>query len=260
MIKIIKNIKNKKNGDSRMIPEVQGLRCIAILMIIYFHLPLILTSKYLEFHQKISRNFILSTGVGLLFVLAGFFLMKSLSKMEKYNIPKIVDNSIPQNSNNLKIKIEILFEFILKKFKRLAPASYFWVIVSLLLCLITKNEEFWLSRELMLKKFFATIIWLRNFEVAFVPTHLGYHWAVSLEFQVFIVFSIFYFIIGKNKTIFLSIFICIIMMFFRPAINSQYWLFRFDPILWGTIVYYLFEKIDKNFLNTKFKSKKYGFL
>ncbi|EEY35520.1 hypothetical protein HMPREF0554_1317 [Pseudoleptotrichia goodfellowii F0264] len=51
--------------------------------------------------------------------------MKSLSKMEKYNIPKIVDNSIPQNSNNLKIKIEILFEFILKKFKRLAPASYF---------------------------------------------------------------------------------------------------------------------------------------
>lgn len=108
-----------------MIPEVQGLRCIAILMIIYFHLPLILTSKYLEFHQKISRNFILSTGVELLFVLAGFFLMKSLSKMEKYNIPKIVDNSIPQNSNNLKIKIEILFEFILKKFKRLAPASYF---------------------------------------------------------------------------------------------------------------------------------------
>jgi len=168
MIKIIKNIKNKKNGDSRMIPEVQGLRCIAILMIIYFHLPLILTSKYLEFHQKISRNFILSTGVELLFVLSGFFLMKSLSKMEKYNIPKIVDNSIPQNSNNLKIKIEILFEFILKKFKRLAPASYFWVIVSLLLCLITKNEEFWLSRELMLKKFFATIIWLRNFEVAFV--------------------------------------------------------------------------------------------
>ena len=226
--------------NNSFISEIQGLRCIAILMVILFHVPLILNPEQMSYYQKFGKYFATYTGVELFFVLAGFFLMKSLVKIENGE----------ERGNKL-------FEFILKKFKRLAPASYLWIFVALLFCIITKNGDYWLDKSLMLKQFFSTLLWLRNFEEALLPTHLGYFWAISLEFQFFLIFSIIYLVLGKRKTLYLSLVICFVMMFFRLSVNFQSWLFRFDPMLWGVVVYYVFEKIDKDIFYNQLKTNKF---
>ena len=225
---------------NKLIKEINGLRCIGILMVIFFHFSIILTPRFLVYYQKITSIFITPSGVELLFVIAGYFLMNSLSKIK--------------NNEN---KIESIINFVIKKFNRLAPAAYFWIGVTLFFCLISNNSELWHTKSVMIKKFFATIIWFRNFEDVYFSSHFGYFWALSLEFQFFIIFAIIYFIIGKRKTLYLSIIICIIMVFYRPGIGNDNWRFRFDPMLYGVIMYYLVEKIDIQFIHDKFKMNKF---
>ncbi len=225
----------KKN----LIKDVQGLRCIAILMVIFFHFFLILTPKYFVYYKKIGTVLSTQSGVDLLFVIAGYFLMVSLSKIE--------------NNEN---RVEVIISFILKKFKRLAPVAYFWIGITLFFCLISNNVELWHTKSIMIRKFFATIIGFRNFEDVYWPSQFGYFWAVSLEFQFFIIFTIIYFYLGKKKTLYLSIFICLIMLFYRPGVGNVIWCFRFDPMLYGVILYYLLENTKLEFIHKKFKVNK----
>ena len=160
---------------NKLIKEVNGLRCIAILMVIFFHFFLILTPKYFAYYQKISSVFSSQSGVELLFVIAGYFLMSSLSRIENY-----------EN------KVEAIMNFIGKKFKRLVPVAYFWIGITLFFCLISNNPELWHTKSVMIRKFLATIIWFRNFEDVYYGSHFGYFWALSLEFQFFIIFTIIY--------------------------------------------------------------------
>lgn len=212
-----------------MIKEIQGLRCWAILMVIFLHLTIIIPPEYRKVYQKIVTIFESATGVELLFVIAGFFLMKSLSK---YNNKSIL-------------------EFIISKFRRLAPQVYFWVFITLLLSLFTNSQELWLSPSVMLQKFFATIIWLRNFNEGAQPTHLGYFWAISLEFQTFLLFALSYFILGKRITLIISALLCFVMMFYRWGEQAS-WVFRFDPILYGVLTYCLVEKLEAKSIHQYF--------
>ena len=49
---------------NKLIKEVNGLRCIAILMVIFFHFFLILTPKYFAYYQKISSVFSILRDMG----------------------------------------------------------------------------------------------------------------------------------------------------------------------------------------------------
>lgn len=221
-----------------MIKEIQGLRCIAILLILFIHLPVILPIELFTNWKKVSSIFGTVTGVELFFVLAGYFLMYSLSKIEK-------------------LDWNTLLSFLVKKYKRLAPASYFWITVALVFSFLTHNTSLWLEPNVMLGKFFSTLLWFRNFNEAYSQTHLGYFWAISLEFQFFVIFSILYFLLGRKNTLYLSILLCLIMMFYRFGENNTKWLFRFDPMLYGVLVYFFLERIDNQRLSNLFSSTKF---
>lgn len=223
--------------ENNMIKEIQGLRAIAILFVIFVHLPVLLPPEYFVYWDTLNRSFVTITGVELFFVIAGYFLIYSLDKIYTFNIESLVD-------------------FILKKFKRLAPAAYFWVTIALLFSLFTNNVDLWLTPNLMLEKFISTIIWLRNFNEAYSQTHLGYFWALSLEFQLFIVFAIVYYFIGRKYSIYLSVFLCFFMMFYRFGESDVAWLFRFDSMLYGVLVYILLKNINLEFIKERFGSTK----
>lgn len=97
----------------------------------------------------------------------------------------------------------------------------------------------------MIRKFLATIIWFRNFEDVYWPSHFGYFCALLLEFQFYVIFTIIYFGLGKKKTLYLSIVICIIIMFYRPGVGTDNWRFRFNSMLYGIILYNFVAKLDK---------------
>lgn len=221
-----------------MIKEVQGLRFWAIFMVVFIHLPIIIPKELVLVKNAIWKIFHTSTGVELFFVLAGYFMMVSL---EKLNI----------ETKEKKVSTKLIIEFIVKKFRRLAPSAYFWAFVALVFSVATNQQALFLAPSVMAQKFFATILWFRNFNEAAQPTHLGYFWALALEFQFFVLFSILYLSLGRKYTLYISIVLCFIQMFYRPG-GGMSWLFRFDPLLYGVFVYYLFNYVGKEFFSKIF--------
>lgn len=223
-----------------MIKEIQALRFWAILMVIFVYLPLIIPKEYIWLKNEIWKVFHTSTGVEIFFVLAGYF---TISSLEKLNI----------GTSERRKSTKLVIEFIFKKFKRLAPSAYFWIFITLIFSIVTNNKTIFLEPQIMLQKFFATILWFRNFNEAIKLDHLGYFWAISLEFQFFVIFSIVYLILGKKYTIYLSIFLCFIQMIYRTELEGgNAWLFRFDALLYGVLTYYLFDYVGKDFFNKIF--------
>lgn len=223
-----------------MIKEVQSIRFFAILMVIFVHSPIIFPEEWGSVKNAIWKVFHTSTGVELFFVLAGYFMMASLEKLEISNYSK---------ANGAKLVVE----FIIKKFKRLAPSAYFWVFVALFFSVFLPNKQLFLEPYQMAQKVFSTILWVRNFNEAAEPTHLGYFWAISLEFQFFVIFSAIYLFLGKKYIIYISVLFCLIMMIYRPG-EKMGWLFRFDPMLYGVLIYYFIRYIGQDFLENIFKA------
>ena len=60
-----------------MIKEIQGLRAIAILFVIFVHLPVLLPTEYFVYWHRLNDSFVTITGVELFFVIAGYFLIYS---------------------------------------------------------------------------------------------------------------------------------------------------------------------------------------
>lgn len=226
-----------------MIKEVQGLRFWAILMVVFVHSPIIIPTEFAWLKNAIWKVFHTSTGVELFFVLAGYFMIASLEKLSIEKTEK-------------RVQTKLIIEFIFKKFRRLAPSAYFWVFIALIFSVLTNNKALFLEPSVMAQKFFATILWVRNFNEAAQPTHLGYFWALALEFQFFVIFSILYLILGKKYTLYISIVLCFIQMFYRPG-GGMSWVFRFDPLLYGVFVYYLFDYVGKDFFTKLFKQNRF---
>ena len=211
-----------------MLKDIQALRFFAILFVVFLHLPIILPNNHTYNELRSFTN--TDSGVELFFVIAGYFLSLTLDK----------------SSNHIKStpdKVVYLIKTYIKKIKRLSPPVYFWIAIPMLFSLITKNSELWLPYNLMMEKFFASFVWLRNFEEIGTEGNFGYMWALSLEMQFFIIYPLVYFTLGRKKTIITSVVICVIMMFYRPG-GGPAWMFRFDPLLYGTLLYYIVSSID----------------
>ena len=71
-----------------MIKEVQSLRFFAILMVIFVHSPIIFPGEWGSMKNAICIVFHTSTDVELFFVLAGYFMMANLKKLEISNHSK----------------------------------------------------------------------------------------------------------------------------------------------------------------------------
>ena len=96
-------------------------------------------------------------------------------------------------------------------------------------------------------------MFLRNFTETTDVGWFGVYWAVSLELQVFILFSIIYVFLGKRVSIYLSLFFIFLMTFFRFGGADYVYLFRFDSILYGVIIFYLLQHVPQSKLKEIFR-------
>lgn len=224
-----------------MIKEIQGLRAIAIIMVLVVHGLAIVPPSWQDYVIKLQRLFFTSTGVEIFFVLAGYFLIYSLERFLKASAEKEIG------------KVETLLMFLVKKFKRLAPNVYFWASIIFIFGLLSKNQYPWQDSIIETKKFLSTIMFLRNFTETTDVSWFGVYWAVSLELQVFILFSIIYVFLGKRVSIYLSLFFIFLMTFFRFGGADYVYLFRFDSILYGVIIFYLLQHVPQSKLKEIFR-------
>ena len=208
--------------------EIQNLRAIAIVYVIFVHVIAVIPSTWIPTYNKINMFFHTNMGVELFFVIAGYFLSNSLLRINK--------------TNN---KTADFINFILKKFNRLYKQAYFWATITVIMAVAFSSTGLWFDKIYMLQKYIATLSWMSNFEHARQNTVFGYYWALSLEFQTFIIYSLIYVFTSRKIATLVAFIICIIMLFYRPGGNDNWW-FRFDPILYGAVLHYVINDMLKD--------------
>lgn len=160
----------KKYFDLKYYPQLDGLRGVAILLVMLFHAKIpFFTGGYI--------------GVDIFFVLSGFLISSSLIKEFKMK-------------NNINLKY-----FYIKRIRRLFPALFLFLVVYIIISYITLNSE-----EAN-KNFIDSIIalfyitnWVQAFEIRSMGL-IKHTWSLSIEEQFYLIWPITIYILLKNTRI-----------------------------------------------------------
>lgn len=233
----------KKN--KLFLPQLNGLRFFAFLMIFFVHAPvfyLITDSEKIFNINKIIVNNLqiyLNFGVDLFFCLSAFLITILL---------------INEYEKNKTISIK---NFLIRRLLRIAPIYYLYIFIAFIILPMIINEtgvpRFGESAyaEFFNTKIFPNILFLSNF-AGWSSHFMGHLWSISLEMQIYFTlpFLLFYFLEKdrKNKLrnfikslLVLLVFsnlvklLYVLLNYSHPRIYFEF-LTRLDPFIVGTLV------------------------
>lgn len=222
----VKHIDIKRNS------EIDLLRAYSVILIFILHYCLIMNEIF-DLTIPIRNYINLEVGVDIFFVISGYVVAESFSRINSRN-PKSATST-----------------FLKKRIKRLWPASAFWLFVCFISCVVFKETGFWPNYQKSLYQFLYGLVYLFNFQEIYQPTILGYFWSLSLEFQVYLCLP-FLFCISRKNRIYFIIILFSIGLFYRPG-ESNWWMFRYDGVLIGILIFELFS--NNTFLKFHRKNK-----
>lgn len=225
-------------------PEIDGLRAIAVLSVIFYHAKLNLFSSSFF----LSGGFI---GVDIFFVISG------------YLITKIILNEI-EKTNNFSF-----LDFYIRRIKRILPALFF-VIIFTFPFIYSKTLPLYF--ENYLKSLISIIFFVSN--IFFWNLGIGYDqlqdvmfqpflhaWTLSLEEQFYIffpIFFIFFYKFLKDKCIyliliffFISLLLSDIFSYSHASVNFYFLPTRIWEFFAGTIIVFFEKKKLINFFSSK---------
>ena len=205
--------------------EIQFLRVIAIAMVLMMHAPIGMSHPYAEKYRIIMSFIHPAVGVDIFFVISGYLM--GVTFLER-----------TAGATDLPGKIYLTSRFYLRRFWRLFPASFFWITFTLTVGIISGDNQIWLNTEALYKAWVASVLCFRNFEESIHVTHLGYYWSLSLENQFYLLLPLAWFFFVRKWFWKGVVFLCVICIFWRPG-GNEWWLFRFDGLLMGMVVYKL---------------------
>lgn len=204
--------------------EINGLRAIAIISVIFFHAGF----------DFFSGGFL---GVDIFFVISGY----------------LITNIIYVNYFNQTFNI---FEFYEKRLRRIIPALFIIILLFIPICffaLYPRDLRDFGQSLFSLGYFLSNIyFWYRSgyFDTNSELRPLLHTWSLSLEVQFYILFPLLLiFIIRSKKLIFLLSMLVIISFAFakinsfsNPSINFYFLISRLWQFLLGSIVFIMLEK------------------
>ncbi len=203
--------------------NLDGIRAIAVLMVMIFHFfPAVNEGTLLPFLKKIS--IFGQTGVTLFFVLSGFLITRILI--------------------NTKHKNNYFLNFYMRRFLRIFPLYYFFLVLSYYIFPIILN--------LKIPSFSQQIYYftyLQNFAMTFHWDSIGpgHFWSLAVEehFYIFWPILVYFLSISKlKKTIYFIIFFAFVLriVFVINNLNVFYFTFtRIDALAIGSLLA-VFEK------------------
>ena len=207
--------------------EIDMLRGVAIILIVLWHSTVgFWSNDSLIFIQKFQKYFNSTTGVELFFVISGYYFARKFKDIDNEYLPK---------------KAIFILSFYFKKFCRLYPTLFLWSIITLFIA------GYSLGKDVALRQFISNISFSRNFYEATNPTFTGYFWFLALEMQFMLIYPIIRALLKRRITILFSIFLIILNAFYRP---TQGWLFRYDEILFGYLLFEFFDLTSIHIINT----------
>lgn len=211
-------------------PQIDGLRTIAVISVIFYHLQI----SIFNFHL-FSGGFL---GVDIFFVISGYLITTIIIKELNH-------------SNGFSF-----VNFYLRRARRILPALYLVILVSIPVALTFLRPAELVNYS---NSIFYTLIFLSNFFFYNSTTYYGaeqsleipflHTWTLSVEEQFYLLFPIFLFFIYKffKKKLFISL--CIIAIssllfahwahFDHPLFNFYFSFSRAWEFLAGSLVAYL---------------------
>ncbi|CAK3480598.1 exopolysaccharide production protein ExoZ [Vibrio crassostreae] len=208
--------------------EIEVLRAIAIIMVVVAHLPFLLPWGA-QWISSINTYTHFWGGVDIFFVISGFLITRSIlnSKVEYHKKSEFID---------------FYKGFLLRRFFRLIPTSWFWVLFSVAAATFYNQYGFFGDAFRNLIDAVGNMFYLSNFRAFYcgqgvgVPCGInGKLWSLSLEEQFYFLFPIAIFIFRKNVALLLAL-IIIIQFPMQRIIGEFLWYFRTDAIAWGCLI------------------------
>lgn len=228
----------KKFSNNIHFPQLDGLRGIAILMVMCFH----------YFPHLPLCNFGW-TGVDLFFVLSGFLITSRL-------LPYIDDS-------------KLLLKFYRNRFLRIVPLYFGFLIVFFTGWFLLSSKATLHSFKFYEDHWWQFFLFIQNwtfiFEYVTITTHLSHLWSICVEEQFYLVFPLFITMIKeKRKLLNLGLVLILLVLltrliyyyyFFQDSEYQKiYWntFFRMDSLLIGFILYMLIGKKSSILENKKY--------
>jgi peptidoglycan/LPS O-acetylase OafA/YrhL len=190
--------------DRPYYPFLDGLRGMAIIMVVFFHCQLSGNFFYLSFFSG-------SLGVEIFFVLSGFLITTLILK------EKITTSTIS------------LRKFYIRRAFRILPVAYLYIAVSILLNLIFHTHVHTLI-------FIASALFILDFSYfrPFNNPYTGHYWSLSVEEQFYILFPV---LLKNNWKLYLTAILSVLLLlpliitaeflYFPDKLRSLYFLTHF---------------------------------
>lgn len=159
--------------DQRYFPEVDGIRAIAVLMVMFCH------AKLMGF----AGGFV---GVDIFFVISGYVVTLAITRQ--------------QQSGNFS-----LAEFYARRLRRLLPSLYLMALATLVFCLVFNFPEtnFKLLKNLMALTLFGSNFYLAKhtdyFDLESAKQPLLHTWSLSVEEQFYLILPLCLVFLGRYK-------------------------------------------------------------
>lgn len=204
--------------------EIDYLRSYAILAVLSLHLILIFT-PLTEANLVTNTGLNLRVGVDLFFVVSGY----------------VVSNNYSLMLNNAKLNRLLYNQFLLQRFYRLWPAATFWLVICFLLSIFFSQFNITPTPEQTIKKLIYGLFYIFNFNEYNSPSIFGYFWSLSIEWQIYCLLP--FLISWRSDLKLLFIIAVLLFLTYSRFGNSNWWMFRFDGILIGILLWHFNDKI-----------------
>lgn len=209
------------------IPQLDGLRGIAILMVICYHF----------FPGNIACNFGW-TGVDLFFVLSGFLITGRL-------LPYLDER-------------KLLVRFYRNRFLRIVPLYFAFLILFFAGWFLLSSKQTLSSFGFYGAHWWQFFLFIQNWVFANnlveSKTHLQHLWSIAVEEQIYLLFPLFLIVVrNKTKVLYAVIFMIITILisrwyYFSFMLQKEAYLkiylntfFRLDSFLCGVLVYLIYN-------------------
>lgn len=206
--------------------EIEVLRALGIIFVIMSHLNLFITWSPAWIVNLYAHAYFWG-GVDLFFCVSGFVITKNIIKLTEIEGKK-------------EFWSEAL-SFWIRRFYRLVPVAWFFLILKILISIFFSNAYFIGTPSANIIDFVAQVFHLSNFRYYYC--NIGFstcgtnpiYWSLSLEEQFYILLPIaIYFL--RNKLHYLLIALILIQFPIDRQLFSFGWLIRTDTIAWGCLI------------------------
>jgi peptidoglycan/LPS O-acetylase OafA/YrhL len=197
-----KNISTTLLPKLGYVPALDGLRAIAVTMVMFLHA-----------HFFLGHNG--AIGVDIFFTLSGFLITTLL--LEEFHKKGTID----------------ILSFYFRRTLRLFPALYLMLIVVLIYALTTTNSE---DKTSLFKEISASALYINNVVYGigwwkgYDPIALGHTWSLAVEEQFYLVWPCILFLLVKYFSVKWLKFVLLILFLFL-FVNAQFHFYPIDIIV-----------------------------